>query len=110
MKLTGIPRRQRRNRLSPAEFAELKKQCTDLFAQGRVRVSNSPYAAPIILVRKADGSMRLCVDYHGVNEFTLKDACPLPRIDELLEQLRNAKCITHLDLQQGYNQIRMSDE
>ena len=110
VKLTGIPRRQRRNRLSPAEFAELKKQCTDLFAQGRVRVSNSPYAAPIILVRKADGSMRLCVDYRGVNEFTVKDAYPLPRIDELLEQLRNAKCITHLDLQQGYNQIRMSDE
>ena len=45
--------------------------------------------------------MRLCVDYRGVNEFTVKDAYTLPRIDELLEQLRNAKCITHLDLQQG---------
>lgn len=110
IRLTGEPRRQRRNRLSPAEFAEVRKQCTDLFANGRVRVSSSPYAAPVLLVRKPDGSMRMCIDYRGLNEFTVKDAYPLPRIDELLERLRTAKCITHLDLQQGYNQVRMSDE
>ena len=110
IRLSGTPRRQRRNRLSPAEFAEVKSQCTDLFANGRVRVSSSPYAAPIILVRKPDGSMRMCVDYRGLNEFTVKDAYPLPRIDELLEELRTAKCITHLDLQQGYNQVRLSDD
>ena len=109
VKLTGTPRRQRRNRLSVPEFEELKKQCTDLFEQGRVRISDSPYAAPIILVRKPDGSMRMCIDYRGINEFIVRDAYPLPRIDELLEQLRNAKVISHLDLQQGYNQLRLSD-
>ena len=110
IKLTGTPRRQRRSRLSPPEFAELKKQCTDLLQEGRVQISSSPYAAPIILVRKPDGSMRMCIDYRGLNEHTVKDAYPLPRIDELLEQLRNAKVISHLDLQQGYYQIRMSDD
>ena len=95
--------------MSVPEFEELKKQCTDLFEQGRVRISDSPYAAPIILVRKPDGSMRMCIDYRGINEFTVRDAYPLPRIDELLEQLRNAKVISHLDLQQGYNQLRLSD-
>ena len=109
VKLKGYPKRQRRNRLSPPEFEELKKQCIDLFEQGRIRISSSPYAAPIILVRKPDGSMRMCIDYRGINEFTVRDAYPLPRIDELLEQLRTAKVISHLDLQQGYNQVRMSD-
>ena len=110
IRLTGTPRRQRRNRLSPPEFAELKKQCTELLSQGRVQISNSPYAAPIILVRKPDNSMRLCIDYRGLNEFSVRDAYPLPRIDELLEQLRTAAVISHLDLQQGYYQIRMADD
>ena len=94
VKLTGTPRRQRRNRLSVPEFEELKKQCTDLFEQGRVRISDSPYAAPIILERKPDGSMRMCIDYRGINEFTVRDAYPLPRIDELLET--TTECKSHL--------------
>ena len=110
IKLTGEPPRQRRSRLSHPEFEELKRQCTEYFAHGRVRVSTSPYAAPVILVRKADGSMRLCVDYRGLNTYTVKDAYPLPRIDELLDQLRRAKVLTHLDLQQGYHQIRMAED
>ena len=110
IQFTNEPRRQRRNRLSVPEFEELKRQCIEYFSQGRVRISNSPYAAPIILVRKPDGSMRLCIDYRGANECTVKDAFPLPRIDELLEKLRNAKVLTHLDLQQGYHQIRMDEE
>ena len=96
--------------MSPPEFAELKKQCTELLSQGRVQISNSPYAAPIILVRKPDNSMRLCIDYRGLNEFSVRDAYPLPRIDELLEQLRTAAVISHLDLQKGYYQIRMADD
>lgn len=110
VRLTGTPKRQRRNRLSPPEFAELKRQCTEYLSHGRVQISSSPYAAPIILVRKPDGSMRMCIDYRGLNEYSVRDAYPLPRIDELLEQLRNAAIITHLDLQQGYHQIRMSND
>ena len=111
VRLTGTPRRHRRNRLSPPEFAELKKQCTKLLSHGRVQISSSPYAAPIILVRKPNGSMRMCIDYRGLNEFSVKDAYPLPRIDEILEQLRNiAIIISHLDLQQGYYQVRMPDD
>jgi len=110
IQLTGTPKRQRRNRLSQPEYEELKRQCIEYFAQGRVRVSNSPYAAPIILVRKPDGSMRMCIDYRGLNEYTVKDAFPIPRIDDLLDQLREAKVLTHLDLQQGYHQIRMADD
>ena len=61
-------------------------------------MSNSPYAAPIVMVRKPDGSIRLCVDYKASNECTVKDSFPLPRIVDLLDKLRSAKCITHLDL------------
>ena len=110
IQFTKEPRRQRRNRLSLPEFEELKRQCIEYFSQGRVRISNSPYAAPIIFVRKPDGSMRRCIDYRGANECTVRDSFPLPRIDELLERLRNAMVLTHLDLQQGYHQIRMDEE
>jgi len=62
MRLTAYPKRQQRNLLSVLEYEELKRQCTDLFKQGLVRVSNSPYAAPIVMVRKPGGSFRVCVD------------------------------------------------
>ena len=62
------------------------------------------------MVRKADGSIRICVDYKALNECTMKDAFPLPRIDDLLHNLRNAKCMTHMDLRFAYNQVRMSDD
>jgi hypothetical protein len=96
--------------LSVLEFEEFKRQCTDLFKQGLVRVSNSPYFAPIVMVRKADGSIRVCDDYKTLNECTVKDSFPLPRIDDQLDKLRNAKCMTHLDLRSAHNQIRMSDD
>ena len=73
-------------------------------------MSNSPYAAPVVMVRKPDGSIRVCVDYRALNECTVKDSFPLPRIDDLLDKLRSAKCMTHLDLRSAYNQVRMSDD
>ena len=76
--LTAYPKRQRRNRLYVLEYEELKRHCTDLFKQGLVRVSNSPYAAPIVMARKLDGSIRLCVDYKALNECNVKDSFPLP--------------------------------
>jgi hypothetical protein len=69
IRLTAYPNRQRRNRLSSPDYYEkLKRQCTDIFKQGLVRVSNSPYVALIVMVRKPDGSIRLCVDYRALNE------------------------------------------
>ena len=62
------------------------------------------------MVRKADGSIRVCIDYLAINERTIKDPFPLPRIDDLIDQLRDATCITHLDLRLAYNHVRMSDD
>ncbi len=74
VKLTGYPPRQRRNRLIVLEYDELKRQCTELFQQGKIRISNSPYAAPIVMVRKPDGSVRVCIDYRAINERTVRDS------------------------------------
>ena len=73
-------------------------------------MSNSPYAAHIVMVRKLDNSIRVCVHYTTLNECTVKYSFPLPRIDDLLDRLRNAKCMTHLDLRSAYNQVRMADD
>jgi hypothetical protein len=92
------------------EYGELKRQCTELFKEGKVRISKFSYAAPIVNVRKSDGSIRVCIDYRAINERTVKDSFPLPRIDDLIDQLKDATCITHLDLRSTYNQVRMSDD
>jgi len=73
VKLTGYPPRQNRNRLTVPEYDELKRQCTELFHQGKLRVSNSPYATRIVMVRKADGSVRVCIDYRAINDRTVRD-------------------------------------
>ena len=108
--MTGYPPRQRRNRLSVPKYGELRRQCTELFKEGKVRVSKSPYAAPIVMVRKKDGSIRVCIDYRAINERTVKDPFPLPRIDDFIDKLREANCITHLDFRSAYNKVRMSDD
>jgi hypothetical protein len=94
-------------RLSPAEQAELEEQIQDLLAQGFIRPSVSPYGAPILFVPKKDGRWRMCVDYRALNKQTIKDKFPLPRIDELLERLGQAKVFSALDLASGYHQIRV---
>ena len=62
------------------------------------------------MVRKSDGWIRVCIDYRAINERTVKDPFPLPRIDDLIDQLRDATCITHLDLGSAFDQVRMSDD
>jgi len=110
IRLTAYLKRQRRNRLSALEYAELKRQCTDLFKQGLVRVSKSSYVATNDMHQKSDGYIRVCVDYRALNECTMKDSFPIPRIDDLLDKLRSAKCLTHLDLRSAYNRVRMSND
>ncbi|KFK29222.1 hypothetical protein AALP_AA7G105100 [Arabis alpina] len=75
------------NRMAPAELAERKKQLEDLCAKGFIWPSTSPWGAPVLFVKKKDGSFQLCIDYRGLNRVTVKNKYPLPRIDELLDQL-----------------------
>ena len=70
-----------------------------------IQPSQSPWALPILMVKKNDGSMRMCVDYRGLNAVTIKNKYPLPRIDELFDQLQGAKYFTKIDLRSGYHQI-----
>ncbi|PIK60427.1 putative transposon Ty3-I Gag-Pol polyprotein [Apostichopus japonicus] len=75
-----------------------------------IKKSSSPYASPIVLVRKKFGGIRLCIDYRKINEITLKDSFPLPRIEETLEVLGGAKFFSSLDLAHGYFQVAMKEE
>src|SRR5690606_12448931 len=77
-------------RMAPAEMAELKKQLGELTEKGFVRPSSSHWGAPVLFVKTKDGSFRLCIDNRGLNRVTVKNKYPLPRIDELLDQLRDA--------------------
>ncbi|CAA7044152.1 unnamed protein product [Microthlaspi erraticum] len=88
-------------RMAPAELAELKKQIEDLLSKGFIRPSVSPWGAPVLFVKKKDGSFRLCIDYRGLNRVTVKNRYPLPRIDELLDQLRGATWFSKIDLASG---------
>lgn len=91
-------------RLSIAELDELRKQLDDLLSKGFIKPSTSPYGAPVLFVRKKDGTLRMCVDYRGLNKITRKNRHPLPRIDELLDRFRGAGYFSKLDLLSGYHQ------
>ena len=91
----------------PRDFHEVKAHIQDLLTKGVVKPSYSPYAAPVVVVRKKNGSIRLCVDYRRLNSKTVKDAYPLPRIEESFNALAGAKYFTTLDLASGYHQIAM---
>jgi RNase H-like domain found in reverse transcriptase/Reverse transcriptase (RNA-dependent DNA polymerase)/Aspartyl protease len=97
-------------RMSPLELQEVEKQLEDLLEKRLIRPSNSPYAAPILFVRKKDGGLRMCVDYRKLNDITIKDKYPLPRMEEMLDQLSGAKVFTKIDLRQGYHQVRIKPE
>ena len=92
-------------RMAPAELAELKKQIKELLEKQFIRPSASPWGAPVLLVKKKDGSSQLCVDYRQLNKLTIKNKYPLPRIDDLLDQLKGAGVFSKIDLRSGYHQI-----
>jgi len=97
-------------RMAPAELVELKKQIEDLLEKKFIRPSASPWGAPVLLIKKKDGSSRLCVDYRQLNKLTIKNKYPLPRIDDLLDQLRGAAVFSKIDLRFGYHQILVKPE
>ena len=92
-------------RMAPLELRELKEQLEELMAKHFVRPSVSPWGAPVLLVKKKDGGMRLCIDYRQLNKVTIKNKYPLPRIDDLLDQLEGACVFSKIDLRSGYHQI-----
>ena len=96
--------------MSPIELAELKKQLEDLLDKQFIRPSVSPWGAPMLLVKKKDGTMRLCVDYRQLNKVMMKNKYPLPRIDDLMDQLVGACVFSKIDLRSGYRQIRVKSE
>src|ERR1044072_69397 len=88
---------------------ELGKQLEDLSSKGFIRPSVSPWGGPVLLVRKKDGKSRLCVDYRQLNKVTIKNKYPLPRIDDLMDQLSGAAIFSKIDLKSGYHQIRVRE-
>jgi hypothetical protein len=94
-------------RMSPTELDEVKRQLDELLSKGFIRPSVSPYGAPILFVKKKDGSMRMCIDYRALNKTTIKNSYSLPRIDDLLDQLHGATVFSKIDLRSGYHQIRV---
>lgn len=101
---------KRTYKLSFAMHDELKRQLEKMINSGIIRVSQSPFGAPVLFVKKKDGSFRMCVDYRALNKITVKNRYPLPRIDELLDRLQGATVFSKLDLASGYHQIRIAPE
>lgn len=92
------------------EMVELKKQLEELLQKGYIRPSVSPWGAPVLFVKKKDGTMRLCIDYREINKIIVRNRYPLPRIDDLFDQLKGAGIFSKIDIRSGYHQMRVADE
>ena len=91
------------------ELKELKLQLQELLEKRFIRPSVSPWGAPVLFVKKKDGTLRLCIDYRQLNKLTIKNKYPLPRIDDLFDQLKGASIFSKIDLRSGYHQLRIKD-
>lgn len=107
--LDDAPVKQRYRRIPPSEYEAAKEHIHKLLEAQVITESSSPYASPIVLVKKKDGTLRMCVDYRHLNAKTRKDAFPLPRIEESLDALGGARWFSTLDLVSGYNQVPVSE-
>lgn len=101
---------QRPYRMSESERAVMRGITDDLLNNGIIRNSRSAYASPALLVNKASGAKRLCVDYRQLNKITIKEKYPMPMIEDLIDRLQGCKFYTSLDLKSGYHQIPIKDE
>ena len=96
--------------MSPDEDRELRAQLEKYRAAGQIEPANSPFGAGVLFARKKDNTLRLCIDYRALNKITVKDRYPVPRIDEMLDEMVHATWFSKLDLQQGYHQILVIPE
>jgi hypothetical protein len=94
-------------RMATPELAKLMEHIKELLEKGFIHPSSSPWVAPMIFVPKEDGTQRLCVDYRALNEVTIKNKYPLPRIDDLFDQLHGACVFSKIDLRSGYHQLKI---
>lgn len=94
-------------RMAPAKLGELKVQLQELLEKGFIRPSISPWGGPVLFVKKKDDSLRMCIDYRRLNQVTFRNKYPLPRIDELFDQLQGAAYFLKIDLRSGYHQLRI---
>ncbi|GJV14351.1 putative reverse transcriptase domain-containing protein [Tanacetum coccineum] len=97
-------------RLAPYEMKELSEQLQELSDKGFIRPSSSPWGAPVLFVKKKDGSFRMCIDYRELNKLTVKNRYPLPRIDDLFDQLQGSSVYSKIDLRSGYHQLRVREQ
>ena len=96
--------------MAPLELKKLKTQLEELLSKGFIRPSTSPWGAPVLFVKKKDGTLRLCIDYKKLNRVTMKNKYHLPMIYDLFDQLKGAKYFSKIDLRTRYHQLRGREE
>ncbi|GJU90453.1 putative reverse transcriptase domain-containing protein, partial [Tanacetum coccineum] len=104
------PRPRAPYRLKPSEMKELSEQLQELSDKDFIRPSSSPWGSPVLFVKKKDGSFRMCIDYRELNKLTVKNRYPLPRIDDLFDQLQGSSIYSKIDLRSGYHQLRVREQ
>ena len=97
------------HRMAPVELQELKVQLQELVDKGFIRPSTSPWGAPVLIAKKKDKTLRLCIDYRQLNRVMIKNQYPLPRTDDLFDQLKGARVYSKIDLRTGYHQLRVKE-
>lgn len=107
---TATPIKQHARRMPNHMQAEGDQHVDDMLKRGVIEECSSPWSSPVVLVKKKDGTTRFCIDYRKLNNVTIKDAYPLPRIDDSLDQLSGTKYFSTLDLNAGYWQVEMADK
>ena len=95
--------------MAPTELKELNSKLQELLDKGFIRPSVSPKGAPVLFVKKKDGTLRICTDYRQINKVTVKNKYPLPRIEDLFDQLKGASVFSKIDLRSQYYQLRVKD-
>jgi transposase InsO family protein len=106
----SLPFKQRHRRIPPSMFEEVRNHLHQLLAAGIIRRSHSPWASPVVLCRKKDGKLRMCIDFRALNDRTIKDSYALPRIEEILDSLSGNEYFSVLDMKSGYHQVELEEE